>query len=416
MLTVRPAPQDLSLPPGRITCRVRPPFDLDVELVGDAQTTAMSLRLPCEVLAEQTGRFEWQQDHFAMRLQCEPSTTAPSTLPCPAVEYLSAAQLATDRPSGLACSLCANTLIASHPQPKYMAMPSEHWEELIDSWMCHGDQLLNVSVTKGREGIEENKEMKPDEVRVSENAVMWNAAQVIQGGLHDLSEEGSVALPASGLPKSLPARCAGCSTTVGTWIRTGTGSQGHSIKLDKIALSIGDGDLNPLCNPLLLVVAQTMSRVADAQATRHFVLRAEGDDGRDGTGEPLALLWLFQPRTRMSLDVADDGELSKVFDSMSLSGRTAKQTPLIFDACKVLFQARDDSTVPAPETPATAWSVASEQAESLAFPAVFCERLMTFLQASNVTLPASRRRFGPSWRAGWLPAGEEADHVRSTRV
>lgn len=44
-------------------------------------------------------------------------------------------------------------------------LPSENWEELVDAWMCHGDQRLNTSVTQGRQGVQAS--------RVPENNEVW---------------------------------------------------------------------------------------------------------------------------------------------------------------------------------------------------------------------------------------------------
>lgn len=86
-------------------------------------------------------------------------------------------------PETVFCSTCSSALISSHSAARYLAMPSEHWEELIDSWMCHSDQLLNLSVTKGREGIQEGKQLKPDEVRVFDSFVVWDASRAIEGAI-----------------------------------------------------------------------------------------------------------------------------------------------------------------------------------------------------------------------------------------
>lgn len=62
-------------------------------------------------------------------------------------------------------------------------MPSEHWEELIDSWMCHGDQLLNVSVVKGKEGIEDARGLRDHEIRVSDGFIVWPASRIVPGAI-----------------------------------------------------------------------------------------------------------------------------------------------------------------------------------------------------------------------------------------
>lgn len=57
------------------------------------------------------------------------------------------------RPTSLACALCGSE-VAHFDMPAYVRpLPADSWEELVDAWMCHGDQRLNRSVLQGREGI-----------------------------------------------------------------------------------------------------------------------------------------------------------------------------------------------------------------------------------------------------------------------
>jgi hypothetical protein len=55
----------------------------------------------------------------------------------------------------------------------YRDLPSEHWEELVEAWMCHSDQKLNSQVANhGKRGF-------------------WpSAGQAFVGGSYILFEEG----------------------------------------------------------------------------------------------------------------------------------------------------------------------------------------------------------------------------------
>ena len=55
-----------------------------------------------------------------------------------------------------------------------MDLPSEHWEELVDAWMCHTDQSLHEQVAKRGRGF-------------------WpGTGQALIGGSYILFEESSV--------------------------------------------------------------------------------------------------------------------------------------------------------------------------------------------------------------------------------
>lgn len=67
--------------------------------------------------------------------------------------YLSAQQRSV---VGLCCAVCAkqeesgekSVLVGLGRRVEWRALPSEGWEELVDAWMCHGDQELNRSLTE----------------------------------------------------------------------------------------------------------------------------------------------------------------------------------------------------------------------------------------------------------------------------
>lgn len=105
---------------------------------------------PKEVLA--------QNSHFEVKLMTRPSPSLnPSTqqgeaAPLPAL--LDADQLLSIHPTSFICASCSLPLVKSSKITRYRDLPSEHWEELVDAWMCHGDQKLHDHVTKqGKAGF-----------------------------------------------------------------------------------------------------------------------------------------------------------------------------------------------------------------------------------------------------------------------
>ena len=66
---------------------------------------------------------------------------------------LDADQLTRDSPTSFICASCSLPLIQSSKVEKYKDLPSEHWQELVDAWMCHSDQKLHAQVAMHSRGF-----------------------------------------------------------------------------------------------------------------------------------------------------------------------------------------------------------------------------------------------------------------------
>lgn len=66
---------------------------------------------------------------------------------------LSTAELRQFMPSSFVCSTCDTHLVDASTVEQYNALPSEHWAELIDAWMCHQDQSLSDDLIAKGKGI-----------------------------------------------------------------------------------------------------------------------------------------------------------------------------------------------------------------------------------------------------------------------
>lgn len=159
--------------------RTEPPYTLHIE---ETRTGAKdSITLPIKVQPEQSGPIPFAHDHFSLRLRCDPISPAPPSLPV-SHGHISFSYLASTAPESFLCATCSSVILhVDSTNTRYIALPSENWEELIDSWMCHGDQLLNQSVTQGKEGLD--GPMGPDEVRVGEAYMIWPREKAREGSL-----------------------------------------------------------------------------------------------------------------------------------------------------------------------------------------------------------------------------------------
>lgn len=100
-----------------------------------------------------------QRGHFEVKI---PTTTNPSCSPLVISSHvtpqtsdsaaekslLDASQLGASSPTSFICASCSLPLIHSSRISDYRDLPSEHWEELVEAWMCHSDQKLHEHVTK----------------------------------------------------------------------------------------------------------------------------------------------------------------------------------------------------------------------------------------------------------------------------
>lgn len=90
-----------------------------------------------------------QSGHYEIKLATLTAYT-PSPQPTP---LLDATQLSTSSPTSFICASCSLPLIQSSRITQYRDLPSEHWQELVDAWMCHSDQKLHEQIAKNGRGF-----------------------------------------------------------------------------------------------------------------------------------------------------------------------------------------------------------------------------------------------------------------------
>jgi ubiquitin-protein ligase E3 D len=88
-----------------------------------------------------------QHSHFELKLPTIPSASLEGSEPVQTTLF-DAAALKRYSPTSFICSSCSLPLVQSTRVTEYTDLPSEHWEELVDAWMCHTDQKLHEHVVK----------------------------------------------------------------------------------------------------------------------------------------------------------------------------------------------------------------------------------------------------------------------------
>ena len=87
--------------------------------------------------------------HFEVKVATTDSPL-PKAEPLP---LLDAEQLRSRAPTSFICASCSLPLVHGSRIVRYDDLPSEHWAELVDVWMCHADQALNTQVAKHAKGL-----------------------------------------------------------------------------------------------------------------------------------------------------------------------------------------------------------------------------------------------------------------------
>lgn len=141
--------------------------DLVVETQGDdsdqatlyaksTPATQTRITLPTPVVASQTVPLILQNLHLDARLAAVPTTkSAPvSSLNTVITQALSASDLRRLQPSSLCCSSCDRELGETPSNGQYKDLPSEHWAEMMEIWMCHSDPGFTAGISaKAKDGF-----------------------------------------------------------------------------------------------------------------------------------------------------------------------------------------------------------------------------------------------------------------------
>ncbi|KAI0090432.1 HECT-like ubiquitin-conjugating enzyme-binding-domain-containing protein [Irpex rosettiformis] len=288
-------------------------------------------------------------------------------------DLLDASHFQTVKPTSFICSSCSLPLVRASQVSRYRDLPSEHWAELVDAWMCHTDQKLHEHVQKGsKEGF-------------------WpGPGEALVGGSYVLIREDSVVkvnLNSSMLTNLLHKvddwhriRCI-CGAIVGR-CRQHNSSEGSTMvyRLAKYAFRPVSPTSEPSRVPLSAFIVEDMNEYVHAHATYRFIIMDEEQE------RPRILAWLFKPNMRIAYAVPNPYVIPK-----NGSFRVAK---VLFKIVGPAMGSEDLQTLlnKHPGFP---------QAEHLYYPMDICRRLAVLLKESNLAYPESMRTM-TGLDVGWL--------------
>ncbi|KAG8904851.1 hypothetical protein FRB99_001057 [Tulasnella sp. 403] len=345
----------------------------DSALVGSDKfvVRAGTLESPLQTLpiAVMTGLQEVKPtgDHFEVKLTVPPLAQSSARRSNGNENHLmDASQITVMQPTSFVCSSCSLPIVQSTKIKQYLDLPSEHWSELIDVWMCHADQKLTEAISQQASGN------------------FWpTRGRAFVGGSYLLFDEGAIvknSLNASTNNESNGdwslARCL-CGAVVG---RSQKAHEDAALtyRLAKYALR----PISPSAEfPLSAFVVADMLELQQAHATHRFIIKDEEES------KPRILLWLFNPSvrlsyespTRLSLPSESSIHAAKVFYTL-----IGPSSPLAVNHTKIIKQ-----------------YPAFTSAEAIFYPMDVCRRLAAMLKESNDVYPPARRSM-MQLDVGWL--------------
>ena len=132
-------------------------------------------------------------DYYEVKLTVPPLATLPPSLPeDPHHNLLDASQLRNMDPTSFACASCSLPVINCERIERYNDLPSAHWEELMDAWMCHADQKLTDQITRHREG---GFRPEPGQAFVGGSYMLLDESGMVTDNLLPREESGAARTP-----------------------------------------------------------------------------------------------------------------------------------------------------------------------------------------------------------------------------
>jgi hypothetical protein len=114
--------------------------------VGASCSPPLSLPVPVQ-LGKQTVRAVDESYEFRI-LVLNNTLTNGSSSSTATPSLMDASQLEQLKPQTFTCASCSLPLVQSGRIEEFKDLPSEHWPELLDAWMCHQDQKLSERLVK----------------------------------------------------------------------------------------------------------------------------------------------------------------------------------------------------------------------------------------------------------------------------
>ncbi|MCO5589699.1 hypothetical protein L7F22_043667 [Adiantum nelumboides] len=141
--------------------------------------------LPCRVQkgSELQGKKTKQGEFWLLRLAMEKDVEYVEESETP----FSAKQLASIGSTQWQCATCSIDLMDLCATKRFIPLPSQHWEELVDAWMCHTDQELNETLLKAQKKIENHTGLQAGQVHVADSQLIFSNDCLVKANIAEKS-------------------------------------------------------------------------------------------------------------------------------------------------------------------------------------------------------------------------------------
>ncbi|WWD08849.1 hypothetical protein V865_006963 [Kwoniella europaea PYCC6329] len=382
-------------------------------IITSRKDPSMSIRiaLPAPVEPGQSVIFTAQSLHLEAKLIAQPlPPAAASLLP---TYPLSAPELRNIQARALCCISCdreLSTLPYGYWDTSYKDLPSEHWAEMMEVWMCHNDPSFTARLA---ERTKEGFWPQDGGVLVGGSYLLVGKERVKQGNIH--VENGNDS-------ESWNVISCHCGEILGKQ-RANDDKPGHgTVRFSKWAVSLlveneEDDKVEYIRSPLSVFIISDMLELSQAHASHRFIISEED------TGDKKIYLWLFNPSVKMSYARPSDSsplpsplrksitiehnERNRISRRSSIASSIGGKQPSqpsnhnglgaganqkVLRASKIMykvvepFSENDFESLPA--------FGPGGQVESLSYPSNVCERLIATLRESSAVYPIGRRSMG----------------------
>ncbi|ORX36313.1 HECT-like ubiquitin-conjugating enzyme-binding-domain-containing protein [Kockovaella imperatae] len=349
----------------------------------------LPIQMPCHVPGSQSVPMTLSDLHLESKLRACPSVdgSLDSTLRHP---FMSS-ELRSISPSGLCCATCSRQLAhltsvldaeARSTGAGFKNLPSEHWAEMMEVWMCHPDPAFTSRVAqRNRTGFWP----ADDQVLIGNNYLLIHPDDLV---IYNCKNGN---LDQTGRWASLTCIC---GQTLGKQYEV-PGEIGHgTVKFYKWSVGlIATGlDTSPEQPCFSTYVVSDMLELAQAHATYRFNVLDEE------TGTHRLWLWLFTPSLRVAYRTCSSAlptpNVPTGSTRKSASTDKSRESAGI-RASKIMYQIPDDVTSEC------AMFGEHSQVEELRYPREICERLAETLLCSTLAYPVAKRKMG-SFSVGFL--------------
>ncbi|WVR03965.1 hypothetical protein IAU60_000964 [Kwoniella sp. DSM 27419] len=362
--------------------------------------------LPVSAIPGQRGVFTFQTLCYEAKIAARPMP--PSAISLLPSYPLSASELRKHHARTLCCTSCereVSTLPVAFETTKsdmggYKDLPSEHWAEMMEVWMCHNDPSFTARLA--------------EQTKVG----FWpKDGGVLVGGSYLLLEKerlkkANVEAERASETEPWDLLSCLCGEVLGKQ-RTEDGKPGAgAVRLSKWAVALlkedDQGAAETLRHPLSLFVVSDMLELAQAHASHRFVVSEEE------SGTRRIYMWLFNPSVRLAYRHANQATPSPSPLRATFNLSSKDKVPLrrssahgkarsdangageasgrSIRAAKILYKVVEPAD--GAELDSLPGFGAGGQVEHLTYPATVCERLARVLRHSNAAYPLAKRSMG----------------------